>query len=165
MKPQFIYLLTPVEGDKLYIGKTGCPEGYRRIGGSFPNRPGWAIASVAILQTLECCAHGEDSAAERHWIAEYGRENLTNETDGGNGAWAWPIKDSTRAKFKARRATPEKLARMSAAAKAAQASPEYRAKQSAAMKAVMASPEHRENVSRAVKAAWAQRKLKEVSNG
>lgn len=87
----------------------------------------------------------EAFAYEIETIALYGRENLCNHTDGGEGTQN--ISPETRAKLraaaKARYADPAERTKQSAARIAHLADPDVRAQRTAQMKARMADPDYR----------------------
>ena len=110
---------------------------------------------------------------ERAYIAVYGRDNLTNKTDGGEGNIGWTPDEVTIARMKIaakERLTPEVRQKISSALKGNVISPEQRAKQSASMMGRLKSEETKARMSAAAKrrskehyanatAYWTGRKL------
>ena len=91
-----IYGLTDQFGLVKYVGKTRSPS-RRWLGHLLLSRKGllgFQLEGIAILEMV--VAEKDDNEAEKRWIAFYGRENLFNRTNGGNGAWAYPPSDETR---------------------------------------------------------------------
>jgi hypothetical protein len=88
---------------------------------------------------------------ERETIALYGRDTLTNVTDGGEGVSGWiPTPEETARKSAATRARyldPAERAKTAASVRARYANPEERARTSERMKRALASPEARARIS------------------
>jgi hypothetical protein len=108
---------------------------------------------VPILTVIETGKGEGWAAAERKWIAAYRAQgcNLTNATDGGNGALGRVIDTETRRKIsatkKSRGIPPESLARMTAAHRGKKQSPERIKKAADARRGWRQTPEAREKIS------------------
>lgn len=134
-----IYGLSNEFGQILYIGKSRVPiRRYRehlKLGHPF------TVAGLALLEIVP--DGGNANVAERKWIKFFGRDNLFNRTNGGNGAWATPMADETRSKLSRimkiqRRENPSYLR---------PTTPEYRQRLSDVHKGKTLSPEARQKVS------------------
>jgi hypothetical protein len=99
----------------------------------------------------------EDAAfeLEKRLIAEIGRKQLCNHTDGGEGMSGWVASEETRAKFsalrKGRKHTDEARRKMSASRKGVPKSPEHVANQAAALRGRPKSEAHKKALSEAHK--------------
>lgn len=164
----YVYLLSSPDGTPFYIGKgsgrrvlrheiearNGC-ECYKCRTIRKIWRDGGQVQQSFVLETDD-----EQAAfdAEIALIAYYGRENLTNLTDGGDGA-AHEVSDETRAILREVLprvfSTPEARANRSAAAKARWSRKEEREAQSERIKERLADPETIARKSASRKALWA----------
>lgn len=118
-------------------------------------REGGQIQRYIIFTTND---EKEALAYEIETIALYGRENLTNGTDGGDGASGYKRSAETQAKMRAintgRRPTAESLEKMRAASQERWADPQRRAAAREKKKAEMSDPAARARYSQAVRAKW-----------
>jgi predicted GIY-YIG superfamily endonuclease len=78
----FIYAVRDEKGVARYVGKTKDP--FKRFDEHYRNE---SIGfSVCVMEILERAENGKQaSAAERKWIAHYGRDRLINKHVGGGG--------------------------------------------------------------------------------
>jgi hypothetical protein len=163
----YVYLLCRPDGTPFYVGKgTGrrllrheieargaCPcHRCRTI------RCIWADGAVVERRVVfRTDDEPQAFAREIALIASIGRANLTNRTDGGDGA-SHVVGDGTRAKLRAvlpvAFASPESRARRAEAARRRWATPEARQEQSLRMRAMLATDTGIEQRSAAVRRRW-----------
>jgi len=175
----YVYVLARPDGRPFYVGKgTGkriykhdseARSGHKCLKCSTIRKiwkSGGEVQRYVIFTTND---EAEALAYEIRAIALYGRENLTNETDGGEGVtnlseearvkigrasrqmWSDP---ETRSRIKQTMADPEKRAKQSARLTQKWSNPEARAHQSAVIKQICSDPEVKAKKSAASKKAW-----------
>ena len=156
----YVYVLALPNGNPFYVGKGQDTRVYEHELEARRNcqchkcrvirkvwKQGGQIQRYILLTTAD---EQEAMAYEIETIALYGRKNLTNKTDGGNGTSGRVASLATRAKMsaaiKAAFADPNVRAKLSASNTAAWTNAEVRARMTAAMN----SPETRAKVSAAL---------------
>jgi hypothetical protein len=103
-------LIDPRDNSVKYIGRTHKPLKKRLDGhladarrGSKSHRCKWirkllSKGLIPSIEALENVAWDKGSEREQYWIAWYGRKNLVNGTDGGEGTLGLSVSKETRAK-------------------------------------------------------------------
>ncbi|MBB5444642.1 MULTISPECIES: GIY-YIG nuclease family protein [unclassified Paraburkholderia] len=161
-RPTNIYLLRdPRTSEVRYVGKTVRSIESRLRGHISDSRrqkirvSRWIASLLAIdmrpLVELIEVAHEDWQERERHWISFYrsadGTDNLTNHTDGGEGAPGFVPSEETRLKLsvvhKSRYESVEERRRTGDLVKIALSDPNWKARQSAKQRALWADPTQR----------------------
>lgn len=159
----YVYVLARPDGTPFYVGKG---QGSRIDDHERQARRGLKGHRFNIIrkiwrtggQVQKYILFTTDDEAEAHrfeieWIAVYGRENLCNQTDGGEGA-SHPTRATTTKRVNSVRAwwTSERRARQAAEAKASWADPIRREKRYVPLVAALRNPEELKRKSAASKA-------------
>lgn len=171
----YVYVLCRPDGTPFYVGKGQRRRLYdhereARLGHHCHKchtiraiwREGGEVVKHIVFRTDN---EHEAFAIERTLIAEYGRNILTNLTDGGEGPSGVIVSEEVRARraagVKARAATAEGKAVRSAASRRAAGTIERRAKVARLTKAAWADPEKRAQRIQAIQAARMQPEVRE----
>jgi hypothetical protein len=161
----FVYVLARPNGKPFYVGKGQGRRVFRhdieaRAGHDCHKcnvirkiwKSGGDVQRYIIFTTND---EQEALAYEVETIALYGRKNLTNKTDGGDGISGYKHTAEWRSKLsatqKGRTATPETRAKLRAARRGFRYSPESRAKMSVSQRGRTASAETRAKLSASLK--------------
>lgn len=152
----YVYILYRPDGRPFYVGKGSgeriefhrwaAEQGYKARRYSIIRKIWREGGDFAAQKVFEIYDENEAFAMERYLIASIGRENLTNETDGGDGNYGWVPDEQWRRRkseqMRGRDRGPEWRANVQAAKIGKPRSEECKAKIRAALTGRKLPPEH-----------------------